>query len=345
VIELHDDHLRFSFSEVHPEARLSLSFQRTLRIPDDGRDYPLPPGLGSLPLVHVDDHAARVPGHWLERGGVILPMYQSEATWLHFTSAFVDNRASYPFLVKIACGKINAVTGEEWTDGAHRDPQDYLVIPEQPWLDGFAVEKGVIRQFVAMPLGSGYSAEEQLTGEAEWGGVQLVVYPMKRAAFERRFPKIKPVARRGLRFAGATMADMEATMAPCAAPDMGLAAGGRMEQEIYEDPFDFEDWDLRSRSRCFVHLANSMVWQAITGKAPPLPPPTAADYDRHGLPWFDYYSETPAVDGGEALKGLKSVVELAKEKGENPLPENESTAAARVIELRRKLAPEQVREW
>jgi hypothetical protein len=29
--------------------RFSMSLQRTLRIPDDGREYPLPPGLGLFP--------------------------------------------------------------------------------------------------------------------------------------------------------------------------------------------------------------------------------------------------------------------------------------------------------
>lgn len=48
MIELRDDALVFSFPEVHPQARLSISFQRTLRIPDDGKDHPLPPGLGAL---------------------------------------------------------------------------------------------------------------------------------------------------------------------------------------------------------------------------------------------------------------------------------------------------------
>ena len=52
------------------------------------------------------------------------------------------------------------------------------------------MEKGVIRQFVAMPLGSGYSAEEQITGSAEFGGVQVIVYPMRGDVYERRFPKI-----------------------------------------------------------------------------------------------------------------------------------------------------------
>ncbi len=46
-----------------------------------------------------------------------------------------------------------------------------------------------------MPLGRGFSAEEQLTGEAEHGGLQIVVYPMKRSVFERRFPKGDRLAR------------------------------------------------------------------------------------------------------------------------------------------------------
>lgn len=55
MIELKRNQLIFSFPEVHPGARLTVEFQRTLRIPDDGRTYPLPPGLGRFPLQHVDD--------------------------------------------------------------------------------------------------------------------------------------------------------------------------------------------------------------------------------------------------------------------------------------------------
>ena len=50
-----------------------------------------------------------------------------------------------------------------------------MVAPDQPWLDGFVVDKGCVRQFFAMPQGAGYSAEEQLTGEAVHGGLQLAV--------------------------------------------------------------------------------------------------------------------------------------------------------------------------
>lgn len=339
MIELKNDELIFSFPGVHEHARLSIDFQRTLRIPDDGSDYPLPPGLGSFPLRHVDDYAENVPAQWIRQGGVMLPMYQSEAMWLSFSAGHVpEHGARYPFAIKIAAGKIDAVTGKEWTNSLHRRPQDYVVAPEQPWLDGFCVGKGVIRQFVAMPLGSGYSVEEQITGKGAYGGLQIMVYPMKREVFERRFPKHD---RR--RFAPT---DDARVVCECAAgPGMGLAPGGRMKQEIYEDPFDFADWDTEHSSRCFVHITNSLVWRAITGDQPPTVPPTSKEYTASGLPWFEYYDDsTTALDWAEILKNLKSVIQMGEEKRDVPLPENETVTPESIVRLRRRLTKDQVRE-
>lgn len=331
MIKLEHDRLIFAFPDVHEEARCSIHFQRTLRIPDDGKDYPLPPGLGAFPLRHLDDYAHRLPVEWLKRGGVITPMHQSEAMWISFGSGW--RHEGYPFAVKVATGKINAITGEAWSNNLNSDPQDYAVLPEQPWLDGYCVEKGVIRQFVAMPLGSGYSVEEQLTGAAEHGGVQLFVHPMKGERYER------------LRSARPSQLRFEEGPVPCMEPlAMGLAPGGRMKQEIYDDPYGLDAWDQRHSSRCFVTIANSLAWHASTGELPPNKPPSAADYTRAGLPWFDYYDENcKAVAGSSVLRKLKGVLETGESKRENSLPENESIEVARIVALRRQ-RPNVVRE-
>ena len=329
MVELIGDTLEFSFPDVHPHAQLRVTFQRTLRIPDNGKTYPLPPGLGSFPLRHVDDFAKEVPPDWSAHGGVMLPMYQSEALWLHFQSDGVSGYdVRYPFAVKIAAGKINAVTGQPWSNGLHPDPQDYAVAPVQPWIDGFAVEKGVIRQFVAMPLGSGYSAEEQITGAGEHGGLQILVSPMRREEFEQRF------ARRVAISAFETDASMMVSRMSAPTASMGLAPGGRMKQEIFRDPYGLDAWDTSVRSRCFVHLVNSLVWEAITGAKPPSPPITAGHYAKHNLPWFDYYSEQPALDGSKTLERLRSVIELARGKGDRPLPENQDVTPSPVLPIR-----------
>jgi hypothetical protein len=337
MVELHGGTLVFSFPEVHRDAVLRVTFERTLRIPDDGSEYPLPPSLGSFPLRHVDDSAEHVPESWIRRGGVMLPMYQSEALWLSFHSP-----EDYPFAIKVATGKQSAITGVAWRDGLHRSPeQDYLVCPEQPWLDGYVVERGIIRQFVAMPLGSGYSAEEQLTDRAEHGGLQLQVYPFKREAWER----ILAEQRRNRLVVQELAVDYTdlPPLAMCA--EMGLAPGGQMRQEIFEDRHPVGDWDQTHASRCFVHLANTLVWRSITGDEPPSPPLTAEEYSRAGLPWFELYSadQTP-VAGSERLRGLKSVAELGREKQQVPLPENESVEVRNVKTLQKGLRKHQVRE-
>jgi len=334
MIELRGDSLVFSFPDVHPDARLEVELQRTLRIPDDGRNHALPPGLGCFPLRHVDDHAARLPAEWVRRGGVMLPMYQAEALWIRFRSP-----AGYPFAVKVATGKINAVTGERWRDGLNRGPQDYVAVPGQPWLDGYVVEKGFIRQFVAMPLGAGYTAEEQVTGAAEHGGLQVMALPLKREAWERMVAERAEQARKAPPMPRFAAAPAPASMA------MGLGAGGRMKQEIYRDTMPMEDWDLRASSRCFVHIANSLVWRSITGTEPPTVPPTAEEYTRAGLPWFDYYAEgRQAVEGSGILAAIKSVFTLGKEKGDVPLPENTPVDPVHVVPLHEKPASATVRE-
>jgi hypothetical protein len=45
---------------VHIGQHFSVSFQRTLRIPDDGAKYPLPPGLGCLPVRASPNGSRRV---------------------------------------------------------------------------------------------------------------------------------------------------------------------------------------------------------------------------------------------------------------------------------------------
>ncbi len=329
---------------------LHIEFQRTLRIPDDGKVYPLPAGFGRFPLRHVDDYKNTSPASWIERGGVVMPMYQSEALWINF-------RTRYPFAVRVGAGKINAVTGEPWVADLQAHPQNYLVLPEQPWLDGFAVRKGVIRQFVAMPLGAGYSVEEQITGKPDIGGIQLQVFPLRAEAYFRsqlaeRLPKSledlidelvgTDLLRSRMQFR-LNSASPSLVMESAA---MGLGAGGTMRQEIFGDPHDFSDSDLSISSRCFLHLCNSFMWRQVTGSNPPHPPFTTKEYRRAGVPWFDYYrDDLSTLSGSTVLNKVKSVFALGQTKGEKPLTDNSSMEPEIVVQYGNARRPDEVREF
>jgi hypothetical protein len=304
MIKLHNNLLQFSLPQVHSQAILSINFQRTLRIPDDNRSYPLPAGIGSFPLRNVDEFPDTVPANWKEHGGILLPMYQSEAMWLNF------GHGDYPFAVKIAAGKINAVTGEAWEESLSTE-QNYMVTPDQPWLDGFAVGEGLIRQFVAQPLGEGFTAEEQLTGEAEHGGLQIQVFPMKAEYYERLLAEREKSALELSSYQGG-----DSMVACCSEPDMGLAPGGLMKQQIYDDNYGIDAWDTAASARCFVHIANSQTWLAVTGQHPPTEPITAEDYAQTGIPWFDYYhGDKEVLEGSAKLAGLDSVAKKKAKQG------------------------------
>jgi hypothetical protein len=300
--------------------RFSVSFQRTLRIPADGRVYPLPPGLGALPIHRVEDYLDRVPAEWREQGGVLIPMYQREALWLGFDGAFWK-----PNAVKIGVGRINAVSGEPWDVRLHGEPQDYLVCPDQPWLDGINAGSGVIRQFIAMPLGLGYTVEAQVTGVEEYGGIQILVYEPRPG----RFPDHPPAARPG-------GPQRLSAPSPKGAAEMGLGAGGQVRQKIYPDPYGIEAWDPGNYGQLSVHILNSEQYREVTGRDPPPTPISTRTYTEHGFPWFALYDDSQGdLSAPERLTKIESVQALeAKEGAPTEQETSIDIAASQIRKLR-----------
>lgn len=284
--------------------RFSVFFQRTLRVPDDGKTYPLPPGLGEFPIHKVEDYVGRVPEEWLDRGGVFIPLYQREALWLGFEAAYWK-----PNAVKVSLGNVNAVTGANWDKTLHSDPQDYLVCPPQPWLDGIKTGSGVVRQFVATPLGLEDSIESQLTG-VEIGGLQIHVFEPHAGIFpDQAPPRTLP----------------KVFQTESVSSSMAVGAGGEIQQKIYPDPHGLETWDLENSGSVWVHILNSRLYQDVTGLEPPPTPVDARAYTQHGFPWFEIYDEkfgdlTPT----QRLTEVKTLREKQAERGVSSDATNES---------------------
>ncbi|KAF2496946.1 ubiquitin-domain-containing protein [Lophium mytilinum] len=172
---------------------LQIAFKRTVRVPDDSNSSALPPGLGNFPLFEVREYAKSLPANMAAKGGLFLPMYRmysySTTSWVY--QALTQLRLQHPYAVKIFVGGVNAFSGEPTLETHHTirqrrnrvaqeiSIQDYVVIPNQGWLDGICTEANRVRQFVAMPLGSGYSVEAQVTGQELIGGIQFEITPGK----------------------------------------------------------------------------------------------------------------------------------------------------------------------
>jgi hypothetical protein len=356
------------------ENGFSIVLHQTIRLPEDGQKHSLPPSMGRFPMKRIEDYKDRVPAAWRDHGGVFIPMHEREAMWLGFggeTSA-----------VKVATGKVNAVSGAPWKQelspaeavGGKDPQQDYMVAPSpQPWLDGFNTGEGEIRQFVAMKMGQGYTVEAQVTGKEDVGGIQILVVPPKPGKIPPR-----PVYRGMAMAACASMGGEESLCIPSfesdyggglesavsynassdmlggatrgmtksAAPkfnkasEMGLAQGGRMDQQINVDPYGIDTWDQANAERIFIHIVNADLWEQITGEKCPPSPVSAQEYKG------SYYklNENPknAVQGSGTLANVKPVSQKDKDLGFEGQQDDSPVKETKVVQLCGTTVPKNV---
>jgi hypothetical protein len=291
-----------------------ISFHRTLRIPEDGREYPLPAGLGRFPIHRVEDYTDKVPVEWLRQGGFFIPLYQKEALFLQF-----EGPIWHPTIAKVCVGKINAISGKQYSENLSPNHQDYLVIPHQKWLDGICSGDGLVKQFVAMPLGQGFTIEAQVTDEERFGGFQIVVCGATTGKFNERNPSSDYLIMAAESNKNSTI--LYSPSGPLwfdREPDtsMGIAAGGSIKQQIHKDTYGIDSWDITKRRGLTVHLVNSAAFKLITGYDPPDSPITVDEYEKAKIPWYSHYDDNiQAVKSPTIFKRIMSISSIEKNRG------------------------------
>jgi len=290
---------------------LTIGFQRTVRVPQ-GRINDLPANLGNFPIYRVRDFQSRVPKNWNSEG-FFMPMYSQEALWLSFRRKYHDPRA-----LIVAAGNINAVTGRPFQTKDQKvnvalAEGNYMVVPPQPWLDGWKDRNDKVYQFVAAQLGSGQTVEGQLTGKEDVGGIQLVVYQPKPSAHSRIHQAREADLDEDLltlECAGGTLGGGDYLGSTRGVSSMGLGRGGEIKQKIYPDPYGLGVWSPDSVQNVTLYLVDSKDFPEITGQQA-LPTPITVDtYRKLGYPWFGLSDGSWNDTKGSAVFGeLKPVDE------------------------------------
>ncbi len=112
---------------------LEIQFHKTIKVPSDGKEHLLPPSTG---VYKIDSHDKEL----------YLRMKPEEAMWVSFSNKKHVERVA----VKVATGTLDAISGTLFTNDLSSEPQNYLSVPTQPWIDGVYAGNGVVRQFVVL---------------------------------------------------------------------------------------------------------------------------------------------------------------------------------------------------
>ncbi len=311
---------------------LRIIFHRTVRVPEkkNNKGNSLPANMGNFPVFRVLDFKDTVPEHWKKHeGAFLICMHKHEAMWIGFRNP------EQPIALIVGAGMINALTGEKLSGVLTRTPeQNYLVAGHQPWLDGFKTsEGGNVYQFVGAILGEGETVEEQLTGEAKFGGFQFAAFRPKvelvRASRPGEYIKsLSSFSFGATRGAGVTRGMSEVR-------EMGLGAGGAITQKIYPDPYTEDHsvakiWNTLPFMKTYIYIVDPKSFEQITGLKAPASPITYQTYQKMGLPWYGLFdTEMDDLPGSGKFEDIKKVggapdAVIASEKPKQELQNEEA---------------------
>lgn len=269
----------------------TIHFHRTVRVKEEGISA-LPPSLGLCEIYKVSDYATACPKNWDERA-YFIALHDIEALWLAFTS-------TEPTALIIGAGGINALTGEKLI--AQLEEENYLVVPTQPWLDGWKDKTGCVYQFVTTEFqkGEGCTIGEQiLGGECVTGGIGIAAFEGKDT--EELIPPPPVYSNSGYGVCSLT----SLTTCDFESKEMGIGKGGKIDQKIYADPYGIKVWKEKPVELATIYLINAAQFSKITGQPmPPLP----ASFDEYKGNWFTVDDKKyPDINGTDKFDKLKKV--------------------------------------
>ena len=236
--------------------------------------YPLPPGLGRMPVTVRD-----VPALGTQLPGFAIPLHQREAMWLAFGGS-----CWHPHAVQVSVGGINAIDGAKVARRAlHRIRKIISSHRLSPGWMGSILARATYANSSLSRWTIFSTIEAQLSGSLEkfWRSSASSFSAEALGVFPECESPLPPIKR-------------------AAGVSMGLGVGGKIAQRIYADPHGLETWDTYTPMTLWIQILNSIQFKFLSGvQAPPPSVITSETHAKYQLPWFELYDEDQKALGAE----------------------------------------------
>lgn len=138
---------------IHNDFQITVHKTQLVEVND--KVHKLPPDLGTVKGYKVADYFC--PPTW-SKDGYFITLEENQAIYFDFQ----DNEqcACLPFIQKVNPITLEQINIEKGLSKEHM--QNYLVCPDQKWLDGYCNESGVVYQFLITKEGLGFAVSENV---------------------------------------------------------------------------------------------------------------------------------------------------------------------------------------
>ena len=113
---------------------------------------------------------------------------------------------------------------------------------------------------------------------------------------------------------GSRRAATEQSSKPITLREMGIAAGGKLMQDIVQDSSPKGIWNTARARLLNIHILQPSDFEAVTHIVPPKTPITTEEYIKAGIPFYAVEEDPDQrLDGSATLAGVKSISAMDNE--------------------------------
>jgi hypothetical protein len=157
---------------------LMVTFHNVRPVKNDHQTHAYPTNKTDIPIYPVAMYSATFTE---DASGVFMPMEVGSVLRICFDMQTKHSRN--PYMVRIYAGMVNVISGKMDFEKGNTREQDYIVVPEQTHIDGFAVTNNHARQFLAPREGPGFSFDwpyqQGRNGEPVFSSLRFEITPFE----------------------------------------------------------------------------------------------------------------------------------------------------------------------
>ncbi|HSW45655.1 MAG TPA: hypothetical protein VLM89_08795 [Phycisphaerae bacterium] len=216
---------------------------------------PLRSCVGVLPLYRAEECTGDVPGSWRRPGTWFVPILSRAAVWVEFMV-----HPPMASAVKLGLDSLNLLTWTHWRNQLVGDPQDYMVLSDQPEVSPPNGMPETMTPWLIVGFDRPGSADHRERKRLELAHLRVRAFQSRPDTYSKRCA----------RWSGKGVVDTAKGECGGASTPL-LIKSDHSPMRPPADPYGITTWDPSTGCAADIYLVGCLDFRRITGEEPPPP--------------------------------------------------------------------------